>query len=219
MTLGWTFNAMNVLNTLLLLSGFLLVGYKRLLPYVRIYRLQSALLAVLAVTMALQTGAVHLYVMGGVTLLVKGILIPWALEWLIQRLQIRREIETTVNVPLSLFAASGLVVLAQWVAQPLLAEDVAGGFMTLIVSLSLGLIGLFLMATRRKAITQIVGLLTMENGFFLTGIAMTFGMPMLVELGVLFDVFVGILILGVFVFRIRQTFDTLDVESLRELKG
>lgn len=213
------FGAVDILNALLLLTGFLLVGYKRLLPYVRVYAFQSALLAALSLALALQTGIFHLYVMAALTLLIKGVLIPWSLLALIARLQIKREIETTINVPLSLLSAGALVVLAQWVAQPLLARGAGGMSITLIVSLALVLMGLFLMATRRKAITQIVGLLTMENGLFLTGVAMTSGMPMLVELGVLFDVFVGISILGIFVFRIRQAFDTVDMEQLRELKG
>ncbi|HEY5596503.1 MAG TPA: NADH-quinone oxidoreductase subunit K [Candidatus Bipolaricaulota bacterium] len=211
--------AVDILNALLLLTGFLLVGYKRLLPYVRVYAFQSTLLAALSLALALQTGIFHLYVMAALTLLIKGALIPWSLFALIARLQIKREIETTINVPLSLLSAGALVVLAQWVAQPLLARGAGGMSITLIVSLALVLMGLFLMATRRKAITQIVGLLTMENGLFLTGVAMTSGMPMLVELGVLFDVFVGISILGIFVFRIRQAFDTVDMEQLRELKG
>lgn len=211
--------SVDLLNALLLLTGFLLVGYKRLLPYVRVYAFQSALLAALSLALALQTGLLHLYLMAALTLLIKGVLIPWSLLALIARLQIKREIETTINVPLSLLSAGALVVLAQWVAQPLLARGAGGMSITLIVSLALVLMGLFLMATRRKAITQIVGLLTMENGLFLTGIAMTSGMPMLVELGVLFDVFVGISILGIFVFRIRQAFDTVDMEQLKELKG
>jgi len=216
---AWILYASDVLNTLLLLTGFFLIAYKRLFPYIRAYTVQSFLLAAFALMLAIQHGGVHLYVMAFFTLLIKGLLIPWTLTALIKRLEVKREIETTVNVTMSLLSAGALVLLAQWVAQPLLAHQTAETSLTLIVSLSLLLLGLFLMATRRKAITQIVGLLTMENGLFLAGVAITSGMPMLVELGVLFDIFVGILILGVFMFRIRRTFDTLDVESLRELKG
>jgi hydrogenase-4 component E len=137
------------------------------------------------------------------------------------RIQVRKEVTFSVNITVSLLLCGGMVILADSVAQPILSAQQAGGSAVsrvISVSIAMMLIGLFIMTTRKQAVTQIIGLLTMENGVFLSGLSITYGMPMIVEVGIFFDILVAVIILGVFVFRINQTFETISVDTLRSLR-
>ena len=203
----------------MLVSAYLMVGQKALFTAIRLYGAQSMLLAIVAGTIAFSEGRHDLYVTAALTIGLKGILIPWFLMRVIDRIGIRREIEPFLNVPVSLLVCVGLTVVGYRVSTGF-PEGVRGVSHHLIgVALSLLLIGLFLMVTRKKAITQILALMTVENAVFLVAVGITTGMPLVVELGISFDVILAVLILGVMVRRIVDRFESMDVSRLSKLKG
>jgi hydrogenase-4 component E len=203
----------------MLVSAYLMVGQKALFTAIRLYGAQSFLLGIVAATIALSEGRHDLYVTAALTVALKGLLIPWFLMRVIDRIGIRREIEPFLNVPVSLLVCVGLTVVGYRVSAGF-PEGLRGVSHHLIgVALSLLLIGLFLMATRKKAITQILALMMIENAVFLVAVGITTGMPLVVELGISFDVILAVLILGVLVGRIVDRFESMDVSRLSKLKG
>jgi hydrogenase-4 component E len=203
----------------MLVTAYLMVGQKALFTTIRLYGVQSALLAVVAVTNALSEGRSELFVTAALTVTLKGLLIPWFLMKVIDRIGIHREIEPFLNVPASLLVCLGLTVVGYRVSTGF-PEGARGASHHVIgVALSMLLIGLFLMVTRKKAITQILALLTVENAVFLVAVGVTSGMPFIVELGISFDVILAVLVLGVLVRRIVGRFESMDVSRLSKLKG
>jgi hydrogenase-4 component E len=203
----------------MLVTAYLMVGQKAPCTAIRLYGAQSMLLGIVAATIAYSEGRHDLYVTAASTIVLKGVLIPWFLMRVIDRIGIRREIEPFLNVPVSLLACVGLTVVGYRVSTGF-PEGVRGVSHHLIgVALSLLLIGLFLMVTRKKAITQILALMTIENAVFLVAVGITTGMPLIVELGISFDVILAVLILGVMVRRIVDRFESMDVSRLSKLKG
>jgi len=191
---------------------------------IRIFGMQSFLLAVVTGTIGAFNMAPHLFVAAVLTLLVKAILVPILLEQIVKRTGIRQEIEPILNAPLSVVICGGLTLIGYIVAQSFYRPDHATGAAslghnTLAVAISLFLIGFFTMINRRKALTQVLGLLSLENGLFLATISLTYGMPLIVELGIFFDVLVAVLVLGILVYRIGESFESMDVSKLRKLKG
>jgi hydrogenase-4 component E len=211
----------DLLAAAILVTTFLIVSSRSLTFYVRLFSLQSFMLGAVALLVVIGYGETHILVSAILTLLVKAIGIPIVLNRLINRIKVPKEVDFSVNTTISLLICGFLVILANSVAEPILsARQDPGSMVTKVlpVSISIMLIGLFIMTSRRKAITQIIGLLTMENGVFLSGLSITSGMPMIVELGIFFDILVAALILGVFVFRINRTFETIDIDTLRRLR-
>jgi hydrogenase-4 component E len=203
----------------MLVSAYLMIGQKALFPAIRLYGIQSLLLGVVATTIALSEARHDLFVTAGLTIALKGILIPWFLMRVIDRIGIHREIEPFLNVPASLLMCLGLTVVGYRVSTGF-PEGARGASHHLIgVALSMLLIGLFLMVTRKKAITQILALLTVENAVFLVAVGVTSGMPLVVELGISFDVILAVLILGILVHRIVDRFESMDISRLSKLKG
>ncbi len=203
----------------MLVTAYLMVGQKALFVAIRLYSLQSMLLGVVAIVMALSGQRSHLLASALLTIGLKGVFIPWFLMRTIDRIGIHREIEPFVNTPSSLLICMGLTVVGYRVSTGL-AEGARGPTHHVIgVSLSMLLMGLFLMVTRRKAVTQILALLTVENSVFLVALGATSGMPLVVELGISFDVIVAVLVLGILVHRIVDRFETMDVSKLSKLKG
>jgi hydrogenase-4 component E len=203
----------------MLVSAYLMVGQKALFTAIRLYAAQSLLLGLVAVTMAVTDHHPELFVMAGLTITLKGMLIPWFLMRVIDRIGIHREIEPFLNVPASLLVCLGLTVVGYRVSTGF-AEGTQGVTHHLVgVALSMLLIGLFLMVTRKKAVTQILALLTVENAVFLVVLGVTAGMPLVVELGISFDVILAVLVLGVLVHRIVDRFESMDVSRLSKLKG
>jgi hydrogenase-4 component E len=203
----------------MLVSAFLTVGQKALFTAIRLYAAQSLLLAIAAIAMAVSEGREHLYVMAALTITLKAILIPWFLMRVIDRIGIHREIEPFLNVPASLLICLGLTVIGYRVSTGF--PEGAGSVTHHLtgVALSMLLIGLFLMVTRKKAVTQILALLTVENAVFLVALAVTTGMPLGVELGIAFDVMMAVVVLGILVHRIVDRFESMDVSRLSNLKG
>jgi hydrogenase-4 component E len=203
----------------MLVTAYLMVGQRALFTSIRLYGLQSMLLGGVAIVMALTDHRPHLFTSAALTIALKGVVIPWFLMRVIDRIGIHREIEPILNVPSSLLICLGLTVVGYRVSTGL-ADGAAGAVHHVIgVSLSMLLMGLFLMVTRRKAVTQILALLTIENAVFLVALGATTGMPLIVELGISFDVIVAVLVLGVLVRRIVDRFESMDVSQLSKLKG
>ncbi len=203
----------------MLVTAYLMVGQKALVTAVRLYGIQSLLLGIMAATIAVSESHHELLVTGAITVALKAILIPWFLMRIIDRIGINREIEPFLNVPASLLVCLGLTVVGYRVSTGF-PEGARGVSHHLIgVALAMLLIGLFLMVTRKKAITQILALLTVENAVFLVAIGVTPGMPLVVELGIAFDVIVAVLLLGILVRRIVDRFESMDVSRLSKLKG
>ena len=203
----------------MLVSAYLMVGQKALFTTIRLYGLQSLLLAIVATTMAISESRPELFVTASLTVVLKTILIPWFLMRTVDRIGIHREIEPFLNVPVSLLICLGLTVVGYRVSTGFEegAQQVTHHLIG--VALSLLLIGLFLMVTRKKAITQILALLTVENAVFLVAVGVTTGMPLIVELGIAFDVMLAVLVLGILVQRIVGRFESMDVSRLSNLKG
>jgi hydrogenase-4 component E len=213
-----------LMAAMVLVLQIAMVGQRWLVTNIRIFGAQSLLLAGIANTIAWYNHAPHLYIAAFLTLTVKAIFLPLALERLVTRIGIGQEINPIINVPLSLLICGGLTTLGYVVAQSFHRPEEAAspaslGHNTLAVAVSLFLIGFYMMITRRKAIMQVLALLSLENGLFLAAISLTYGMPLIVELGIFFDLLVAVMVLGILVYRIQETFDSMDVSKLSKLRG
>ena len=190
----------------MLVIQLLMVVQRMLLTNIRLFALQSLMLAAIAAIVAYFYNATHVYLVAGLTLVGKVIFLPWLLNRQVRRIQIVQEIEPLLNAPTSMLLCGGLTLLGYLVARPFTSLDQLGNN-TLAVAITLLLTGFFLMINRRKAITQVLALLTVENGVMLAAVALTtYGMPLVVELGIFFDVMVAVMVLGILVYRIRETF-------------
>jgi hydrogenase-4 component E len=197
----------------MLVIQLLMVVQRMLLTNIRLFALQSLMLAGIAAIIAGFHHASHVYWVAGLTVLGKVLFLPWVLNRLVRRIQIHQEIEPLINSTASMLLCGAFTLLGYIVARPF-------GNNTLPIAFTLLLTGLFLMFNRRKAITQVLALLTVENGIMLAAVALTtYGMPLVVELGIFFDVMVAVMVLGILVYRIRETFASMDVSKLSQLKG
>jgi hydrogenase-4 component E len=203
----------------MLVSVYLMVGQKALVVAIRLYGVQSLLLGAVGIAMGLAEHRPHLFVTAALTIALKAVVIPWFLLRVIDRVGIRREIEPFVNVPASLLLCLGLTVVGYRVSLGMAGASQGVPHQVVGVALSMVLMGLFLMVTRRKALTQILALLTIENAVFLVAVGATAGMPLVVELGISFDVILAVLVLGVLVNRIVDRFESMDTSRLSNLRG
>jgi hydrogenase-4 component E len=203
----------------MLVFQLLLVVQRMLLTSIRLFALQSVLLTAVAGTVAYFNNATHVYIVAVLTLVGKVIFLPWLLDRQVRRIGITQEIEPLLNAPTSMLLCGGLTLLGYIVARPFTVLERLGNN-TLGIAMTLVLSGFFLMFNRRKAITQVLALLTVENGVMLAAVALTtYGMPLVVELGIFFDVVVAVMVLGILVYRIRESFDSMDTSKLNQLKG
>lgn len=203
----------------MLVSAYLMVGQKALFTTIRLYGAQSLLLGIVAATIAISESRHELFVTVALTVVLKALVIPWFLMRTVDRIGINREIEPFLNVPVSLLICLGLTVVGYRVSTGFEEGAQRVSHHLIGVALSLLLIGLFLMVTRKKAITQILALLTVENAVFLVAVGVTTGMPLVVEFGIAFDVILAVLVLGILVQRIVGRFESMDVSRLSKLKG
>jgi hydrogenase-4 component E len=213
-----------LMAALVLVLQIMMVAQRGLVSNIRAFGVQSFLLGCIGITIAYFNHAPHIYAAAALTLVFKAILLPLILERLATKIQIRQEIEPLVNTPISVLTSGLLTLLAYVVAQSFHRPDeTAGpaslGHNTLAVAIALFLVGFFMMINRRKALTQVLGLLCLENGILLAAISLTYGMPLIVEIGIFFDVLVAALLLAILIFRIRETFDSVDVSRLSRLRG
>jgi hydrogenase-4 component E len=208
----------NLLAAVLLLLAFAMLSQRRILSLINLFAAQGFVLFLATALVAALTGQSHLYWSAVVTLLLKVLILPWILHRLIRRLNVKWDVETLLNIPTTMLIGIVLVILAFNVAAPI--SELAGTVTrsTLGIALACVLLSFLMMITRSKAVPQVVGFLSMENGLFFAATAAVYGMPMVVELGIALDVLVAALILGVFIFQIRERFDSVDTRHLENLK-
>jgi len=208
----------NLFAAILLLLAFAMLSQRRVLSLIDLFAAQGLALAVSTAIVAWGTEQPHLYASAALTLVLKVLLLPWLLYRLIRRLDVRWDVEQLINIPTTMLIGIVLVVFSFNLAFPIsqLASTVTRS--TLGIAMACVMLSFLMMITRRKAIPQVIGFLSMENGLFFAATSATYGMPMVVELGIALDVLVGMLILGVFFFQIREQFDSLDLKHLESLK-
>lgn len=212
------FDTAHLLAGGLVLVSFMMLYQDRLLALVNIYALHAVVLALSVAWQAFIQDAPHLYVTAAIALVFKAIVIPVALHRIIRLLGIHREVETAVGIGLTMLAGIGLVALSMAVmlqftpgANPLAREDLA-------FALAVLLLGLLMMVTRRNAVSQVIGFMSLENGLVLAATGAK-GMPLVVEISVTFSIIIAFIVIGIFLFRIRERFDTVDVRALDEFRG
>jgi len=208
----------NLCAAVLLLLSFAMLTQRRILSLINLFAAQGLVLCVSTALVAALTGQNHLYGSALLTLALKTILLPWILHRLIRRLNVKWDVETLFNIPTTMLVGIVLVILAFNLAAPIAQLAGTVGRATIGIALACVLLSFLMMITRSKAVPQVIGFLSMENGLFFAATASVYGMPMVVELGVALDVLVAALILGIFVFEIRERFDSLDTRHLEKLK-
>ncbi|KAB2945044.1 MAG: hypothetical protein OIN84_20480 [Candidatus Methanoperedens sp.] len=209
---------MQLLIAFILVSTFMILGSTRLYSCVRAFGIQSFLLACVAGIVAYSTGKYDIYIVALLTLIIKSAVIPYIFIYIIREIKVKREIELYVNISPSLIIGGTLVVISYYLIRSIsIISELSS--LALSASMSLVSIGLFIMISRKKALMQMLGILIMENGLFLGAISLTNGMPLLVELGIFFDVLIGVLIMGILIFRINKTFESIDTDLLKNLIG
>ncbi len=215
---GIFYDYAHLLAGCLVLVSFLELYQDRLYSLLNVFAAHATVLAFSVAWQAAIQHAPHLYVTAAIALFFKAIIIPVALHRMIVRLGIQREIETVVGIGPTMLAGIGLVALAMVVmlraaaeADPLAREDLA-------FALSVVLLGLLMMVTRRNAVSQVVGFMSLENGLVLAATGAK-GMPLVVEISVAFSVLIAFIVIGIFLFRIRERFDTVDVRALERFRG
>ena len=208
----------NLFASFLLLLAFAMLAQRRVINLVNIYAMQGLTVAAAMAVAAYATHQEHLYYSAAMTLVLKVFLIPWILRRLIKRLDVRWDVETLINIPSMMLVGIVLVVFSFNLALPIskLSTSVSPG--TLGIALACVLLSFMMMITRSKALPQVIGFLSMENALVFAATSATSGMPMVVELGIALDVLVGVFILGVFMFQIREQFESLDITHLENLK-
>ena len=218
MSLTYHLQVVNLLAALLLLIAFAMLSQRRIVGLITLFAWQGAALATSTAIVAWSTGQHHLYYSAALTLGLKVVLVPWYFFRLIRQLDVDREVEPMINIPTTMLIGIILVIFAFNLALPI--SQMAGTVTrsTLGIALASVLLAFLMMITRSKAIPQVIGFLAMENALFFAATSATYGMPMMVELGIALDVLVGMLILGVFLFQIREQFDSLDIHHLEKLK-
>src|SRR5262245_10213712 len=211
---GLEFDVAHLLAGSLVLASFMLLYQDRLYALLNVYALHAFVLALSVAWQAFVQHAPHLYVTAAIALIFKAIIIPVSLHRIIVRLGIHREIETVVGVGLTMIAGIGLVALSMVVmlrvtpgADALAREDLA-----------FALLGLLIMVTRRNAVSQVVGFMSLENGLVLAATGAK-GMPLVVEISVAFSVLIAFIVIGIFLFRIRERFDSVDIQALDRFRG
>ena len=215
---GFAFDVAHMLAGGLVLVSFVMLYQDRLYALINVLALHALVLALSVAWQAYIQHAPHLYITAAIALGFKAIVIPWALRRMVFRLGIHREIETVVSIGLTMLAGIGLVALSLMVmlpvtahADPVAREDIA-------MALSVVLIGLLMMVTRRNAVSQVAGFLSLENGVNLAATGAQ-GMPLVVEISVAFSILIAFIVIGIFLFRIRERFDTVDLQALDQFRG
>jgi hydrogenase-4 component E len=216
--LTWDLQLLNTLAALLLLLSFAMLSQRRIVAMVNMLALQGALLFAATLLLAWRTGDHKLYISAGLTLGLKVIFLPWLLHRLIRRLGVYWDTETLLNTTGTMLVGVLVVIFSFGLAQPISALASTATRNSIGIAVAVILIAFLTMITRRKAMSQVVGFLSMENGLFFGAMSATYGMPMVVELGVALDVLVAMLVLGVFFFQIREQFDSLDLKNFETLK-
>ena len=218
MPMSYTLQFINLLAALLLLIAFAMLTQRRILSLINLFAWQGLVLSLSTFVVAYSTAQQHLYYSAGLTLLLKVLLLPWLLHRLIRKLNVRWDVETLLNIPTTMLVGIALVIFSFNLAAPItqLAQGITRGLIG--IALACVLLSLLMMLTRRKAVSQVVAFLSLENGLFFAATSATQGMPLVVELGIALDVLVATFIFGIFFFQLRETFDSLDITHMEKLK-
>lgn len=219
MALGQFQGLTNSLITLILASCFFIAGGRRLDAMIKWVVLQGVLLAALSASLGWATGIEELYIAAALTLLLKAGIIPFILNKVVQRVGAEKTVSSYLSQKMA-YLISGALVMVSYLA----AGQVVGMGSGLVQgalpsAIAMMLIGLLIMMIRKLAVMQIMGFILMENGLFLAGVGTTNGMPLVIELGIFLDMLIGVLIMGVLAFRINRTFDSINTENLKNLRG
>ena len=218
MTISLAAQINSVLAALILLTAFGLLVQRRIYGLLHLFAWQGLFLSISTAVVGFVAEKHHLYISSLLTLVLKVIVLPYILHVLIMRLKIRKEIDTVVNVPTTMLIGIALVVFSYSLTAPIREISTHMTKSTIAVALATVLLGLLMMITRRHAVAQIIGFLSMENGLFFAATSATYGMPLVVELGVGLDILIAAFIFGIFFFHINTAFDSLDVEQMARLK-
>ena len=215
---GFDFDLAHMLAGGLVLVSLAMLYQDRLYSLINMLALHALVLALSVAWQAYIQGAPHLYITAVIAIGFKAIAVPMALRRMVFRLGIHREIENVVGVGFTMLAGIGLIALSLVVmlpatthADPIAREDIA-------LALSVVLIGLLMMVTRRNAVSQVAGFMSLENGIALAATGAR-GMPLVVEFSVAFSILIAFIVIGIFLFRIRERFDTVDVQALDRFRG
>ncbi|KWT83432.1 formate hydrogenlyase [Candidatus Magnetominusculus xianensis] len=206
------------LAALVLLTSFAMLSQRKINSLVTLFAWQGLFLSINTAVVGFVAAKHHLYISSLLTLSLKVILLPYILHVLVVRLKIRKEMETIVNIPTTMLIGIALVIFSYHLTAPVREMSTLITRSTLAVALATVMIGLLMMITRKHAVTQIIGFLAMENGLFFAATSATYGMPLVVELGVALDVLIAAFIFGIFFFQISTTFDSLSVEQMESLR-
>jgi hydrogenase-4 component E len=212
------FDIAHLLSTSVLVLSFALLFQRRIFGVLKSFALQAGLLAAAAAWQAIVQEAPHLYITAAIALVFKAIAIPVALHAIVLKMQIHRTVETVFGIGLTMIIGVALVALSILLVLPVTYQSGAITQENLALALSVVLLGLLMMITRRNAVTQVVGFMSLENGLILAAVGVR-GMPFVVEMSVAFSVMVAFIIFGVFFFHIRERFDTLDLHYLETFRG
>ena len=199
------------------LTSFLMLGQSRLLRLIFVFALQGFLLTLTTSLAAYSLNNPHLYISAALTLLLKVIFIPWMLRREVLQMNIHRDVQTLKNKTMVMLGGASLMVFSYYVLHPIVQTTTPAMLNALAVSLSVVLLGMLLMISHRQAVAHVVGFMSIENGLFFAAIVATQGMPMVVELGIAFDVLVAAVLFGIFFLHIRSSIDSLDVDLLNRL--
>lgn len=204
-----------------LIAGLLMLAGKIVRNNIMLLTIQSLSLSIIAFYLGLSGEEInwHMAVVGGLTLTVKGIVLPWVLYRLVKKDAVSRVVLLSIGLVPSILIGVLLVGLTYSYVVPVLLKEIQVGSQLLSAALSTVLLGCFFMISRRSALSQLIGVIVMENGLYLCGVAVTGGMPLIIELGIFFDLLVGVLVMGIMTDQIREAFDTLDTKLLNKLKG
>ena len=218
MTIELATRFIDVLGALLLFTMMLILASGQLFRAIYAVSAQAVFLGMAGAILGSVTGNADLWIIAGITIVVKAMLLPWLLIQVVRRVQIRREIEPVIPIAVTLILAAAIVVLSFHLSATLgpVRQSITGN--ALPVGVALTLLGVLVTASRKKALTQMVGLFAAENGIFFTAMAISQGMPFIIEIGVILDVVLGALVMGIMILRVRSSVDT-DIADLETLKG
>ncbi|MBI3707375.1 MAG: hydrogenase-4 component E [Proteobacteria bacterium] len=212
------FDIAHALSASVLLLSFALLYQRRVSGVIEAFALQAVAVAAAAAWQAFTQDAPHLYITALIALLFKAMVIPIALSRIVRKLGMHKTIETVLGVNLALLAGVGLVALSILLVFPATSVAAVLTRENLALALSIVLLGLLMMITRRNAVTQVIGFMSLENGLVLAAVGVK-GMPLVVEMSIAFSVLIAFLVFGMFIFRIRERFDTLDLQYLEAFRG
>ena len=218
MTGSLEFDVAHLLAGALVLVSMMLLYQDRLTSLINTFALHALVVSLSVAWQAHIQHAPHLYITAGIALVIKATVIPLVLHRIIVRLQIHRTIEPVVGIGLTMLAAIGLVALSIMVMLPITAQAALVAREDLAFALSVILLGLLMMISRRNAVSQVIGFMSIENGLILAATGAK-GMPLVVEISVAFSILVALIVIGIFLFRIRERFETVDIHLLHEHRG